>query len=153
MHTSKGTVLTELILDLFKLNGQLLSAGDRLVGDLGLTSARWQVLGIIAAAKQPQPVAWIARDMEAHRQNVQRIVNDMEKSGLVAFKPNPHHRRAHLVVLTPKGQETFEAAMQVQVPWVNNLADEHSIDDINTACRVLQSLRQKLEGDTGENDA
>jgi len=46
-----------------------LSAGDRLVAGLGLTSARWQILDAIASAEHPQPVAWLARDMGANRQN------------------------------------------------------------------------------------
>ncbi len=37
------------------------------------------------AAGRPQPVAWLARDLGAHRQNVQRIVNDLAKEGLVAL--------------------------------------------------------------------
>jgi hypothetical protein len=61
---------------------------------LGLTCARWQVLGAIVAAECPQPVAWLARDLGANRQNVQRIIYDLHKDGLVAFEPNPHHRRA-----------------------------------------------------------
>ena len=52
-------------------------AGDRLVADLGLTSARWQILGAVVTAERPQPVAWLARDLGANRQNVQRIVNDL----------------------------------------------------------------------------
>ena len=40
--------LTDLVLDVFRLNGALLASGDTLVKDLGLTSARWQVLGAIA---------------------------------------------------------------------------------------------------------
>ena len=40
--------LTGLVIEVFRLNGDLLAAGDALVGDLGLTSARWQVLGAIA---------------------------------------------------------------------------------------------------------
>src|SRR5205814_345438 len=58
-----GGLVTELILEVFRLNGRLLAAGDRLVADLGLTSARWQVLGAIALASSPMPVAWIARNM------------------------------------------------------------------------------------------
>src|SRR5215831_10107119 len=99
-RTPAGEALTDLILDLFRLSSLLLTAGDRLVTRLGLTSARWQVLGTIVAAGRSQPVAWLARDMGANRQNVQRIVNDLQKEGLVAFQSNPHHRRAQLVVLT-----------------------------------------------------
>jgi DNA-binding MarR family transcriptional regulator len=146
-RTPAGTALTDLILDLFSLNNRMIAAGDRLVAGLGLTSARWQILGTIVAANRPQPVAWLARDLGAHRQNVQRIVNDLEKEGLVAFEPNPHHRRAPLVVLTAKGKRTYEAAMRLQAPWVNNLADGLRVEDIETTHSVMTALRRKLEGD------
>jgi len=64
-----------------RLNGLLLTAGDRMVARLGLTSTRWQVLRAIAFAERAQPVAWLARDMGGNRQNVQRIVNDLQKMG------------------------------------------------------------------------
>ena len=139
--------MSDLILDLFSLNNRMVAAGDRLVAGLGLTSARWQILGTVVAADRPQPVAWLARDLGAHRQNVQRIVNDLAKEGLVAFEPNPHHRRAPLVVLTQKGQRTFEAAMRLQAPWVNDLSDGLRVEDIETTHRVMTALRRKLEGD------
>src|ERR1044072_8812809 len=103
-RTAAGAALTDLILDLFRLNSRMLVAGDRLVTGLGLTSARWQILGTIVAADRPQPVAWLARDLGGNRQNVQRIVNDLAQEGLVAFEANPHHRRAQLVTLTDKGR-------------------------------------------------
>jgi len=49
-RTPGGDALTGLILDLFRLNSRLLIAGDRLVAPLGLTSARWQILGAVIAA-------------------------------------------------------------------------------------------------------
>ena len=90
-HTPGGKAATELILETFRCNGRLLAAGDRLVAKLGLTSARWQVLGAIAYSPTPEPVARLARNMGLHRQGVQRIVNELEKEGLVEFRPNPHH--------------------------------------------------------------
>ena len=97
-RTPVGSALTGVILDLFRLDSLLLTAGDRLVAPLGLTSARWQILGSVAGAERPQPVAWLARDMGANRQNVQRIINDLHKQSLVAFEANQHHRRAQPVV-------------------------------------------------------
>ncbi|MDX8478014.1 MarR family winged helix-turn-helix transcriptional regulator [Mesorhizobium sp. VK24D] len=145
-RTPAGTALTDLILELFSLSNRMIAAGDRLVAGLGLTSARWQILGTIVAADRPQPVAWLARDMGAHRQNIQRIVNDLEKEGLVAFQPNPHHRRAQLVVLTDKGKQTYAAAMRLQAPWVNELAEGLQVGDIKTTHSVMTALRNKLEG-------
>jgi DNA-binding MarR family transcriptional regulator len=147
MRTPTGDALTDLILTLFRANNLTLTWGDRLVAPLGLTSARWQILGAIAAAQRPQPVAWLARDLGANRQNVQRIVNDLAQEGLVAFEPNPHHRRAQLVVLTEKGRETFDAAIRLYEPKVNALAEGISLEDIEAAQRVLSVLRAKLEGE------
>jgi DNA-binding MarR family transcriptional regulator len=133
------------MLDLLRLNSLILTAGDRLVAPLKLTSARWQIIGAIVAAEHPQPVAWLARNLGANRQNVQRIVNDLHAEGLVAFEANPHHRRAQLVVLTDKGRRAFDAAMRLQAPWINTLSEGLAVKDIQTVHRVIQALREKLE--------
>lgn len=148
-RTPAGEAVTNLIPELFRLNNRLLTAGDRLVAELGLTSARWQVLGAIAAAERAQPVAWLARDLGANRQNVQRIVNDLQKDGLAGFEPNPHHRRAQLVVLTENGKCAFEAAMTVQAPWVAGLSEGLSATDLEVTRRVITSLRMRLESSRG----
>ena len=57
-----------LILEVFRLNGRLLAAGDELVAPLGLTSARWQVLGAIALSTVNQPVAHLAHALGLQRQ-------------------------------------------------------------------------------------
>jgi DNA-binding MarR family transcriptional regulator len=144
-RTPAGEAVTDLILEVFRLNGRLLVAGDRLVSRLGLTSARWQVLGAIALAERAEPVAWLARSMGLNRQGVQRIVNELAAEGYVAFEPNPHHRRASLVVLTAKGRTAFAAADRLQTPWVNALARGFGADDIAAAKRTVAALRRRLE--------
>lgn len=146
-RTPAGDALTDLILDLFRLSSLLLTAGDRLVAPLGLTSARWQVLGAIVAAERPQPVAWLARDLGGNRQNVQRIINDLHRDELVSFQVNPHHRRAQLVVLTDKGRRAFEAAMELQTPWINRISDGLSVKDVRIVHRIIAALRNRLEGE------
>ncbi|MGV7213526.1 MarR family winged helix-turn-helix transcriptional regulator [Bradyrhizobium sp. UFLA05-112] len=151
-RTPAGDALSNLMLDLFRLNSLVLTAGDRLVASLGLTSARWQILGAIVHAERAQPVAWLARDLGANRQNVQRIVNDLHAEGLLAFEANPHHRRAQLVVLTDKGRRTFEAAMALQAPWINDLSEGLSVKDLQTVHRLVTALRKKLEGNDETED-
>ena len=51
------------------------------------------------------------------------LESQREPRGFVALEANPHHRRAQIVVLTDKGKRAFEAAMDLQAPWVNDLAD------------------------------
>ncbi len=136
--------ITDLILETFRLNGRLLAAGDELVGDLGLTSARWQVIGAVALAATALPVAHIARNMGLTRQGVQRIANELEADGLVKFAPNPHHARAKLVRLTAAGRRAFAAANARQGPWALDLAAGLSIKRLDTALGVLRQLHARL---------
>jgi len=141
--------VTDLILETFRLNGRLLAAGDALVGDLGLTSARWQVLGAIALAPTPLPIAHLARNMGLTRQGVQRIANELAAANLVYFAPNPHHRRAKLALLTDEGRAAYAAAAERQRPWARSLADGLSTDALQAATSALRSLRRKLEAREG----
>jgi DNA-binding MarR family transcriptional regulator len=146
-RTAEGDGLSGIILDVFRLGSLLMTAGDRLVAHLGLTSARWQVMDAIVASPRAQPVAWLARDMASNRQNVQRIINDLRGEGLVTFSANPHHIRAQLVVLTPKGKQIYDAATQLQTPWVNGLSQDLSLKDIQTFRRVVMALRGRLKSE------
>jgi len=151
----KRDAITNLVLETFRLNGRLLGAGDALVADVGLTSARWQVLGAMALSPVPLPVAHIARNMGLTRQAVQRIVNEMEHEGFVRFGPNPHHQRAKLVLLAPRGKTAYDAAMKRQRPWASNLANGLSTKQIETATATLRAIRQRLDDqvEQGNNNA
>ncbi|WP_224793836.1 MULTISPECIES: MarR family winged helix-turn-helix transcriptional regulator [Pseudomonas] len=85
--------------------------------------------------------------LDAAIAHVQRIVNDLVKEGMLEFQPNPHHRRAQLVVLTDAGKDAFTLAMKLQAPWINELAQGLEVADIETTYRVLHQLRSKLEQD------
>ena len=137
--------LTSLVLEVFRLNGALIAAGDDLVADLGLTSARWQVLGAIALAPAAETVARLARSMGLHRQGVQRIVNELLAERIVVLEDNPHHRRARLVRLTRKGEELFQAADRRQGPWARRLARGLDARAFLSARDTIETLRRKLE--------
>jgi DNA-binding MarR family transcriptional regulator len=151
IRTSSADAATALILQIFRLNGSLLAAGDVMVSDLGLTSARWQVLGAIAMSPVPLPVAHIARNMGLTRQAVQRLVNEMERDGFVAFAANPHHQRAKLVMLSRRGKAAYASAMERQRPWVEGIARSLNREDIESASATLEALRHFLS--KSEDDA
>jgi DNA-binding MarR family transcriptional regulator len=143
-----NAAITDLVLETFRLNGRLLASGDALVADLGLTSARWQVLGAAALSAVPLSVAQIARNMGLTRQAVQRLANEMEADDLVRFAPNPHHQRAKLVLLTAAGKTAFAAAMKRQAAWAAALGKGFGVRDIAAAATTLRTIRQRLENGT-----
>jgi DNA-binding MarR family transcriptional regulator len=142
--------VTELILEVFRLNGALIASGDALVADLGLTSARWQVLGAIALQDKPAPVVRLAENMGLTRQSVQRVTDDLADAGLVNFAENPNHRRAKLVKLTRQGEALYSAASRRQGPWAQRLRAGISTKEIEAATQTLARLRERLVADQGD---
>ena len=133
-------VVSDLVITVFRLNGNLIEAGNRLVMDAGLTSAWWQVLGALDLSPVPLPVAHIARNMGLARQSVQRIIDLLADKGLVRFEANPHHQRAKLVVLTNEGRAAARAAEARQRPWARDVAAALGPERIAAALEVLTQL-------------
>lgn len=142
---SNQRALTGLIIEVFRLNGDLLAAGDALVRDLGLTSARWQVLGAVSFSPVPLPVAHLARNMGLTRQAVQRVVDEMRQDGLVRLELNPHHQRAMLVTMTEEGEAAYRAASARQARWAETLGVGLSLEGIEAASTLLRELQRRLD--------
>lgn len=141
-RASQASAMTNLILEIFRLNGQLLNEGDRLTKPLELTSARWQVLGAVGLANYPMSVAQIGRRMGLTRQAVQRVANDLKKLKFIRFENNPDHVRAKLIVPTEKGQSALNKIAVIQAKWSSDLAkgiDEERLIDALEVLRELQS--------------
>jgi len=145
--TSIDTV-TEIILIVFRLNARLLEQGDRLVQPLGLTSARWQVLGAIALAGEPQTAPQIAGAMGVTRQGVQKQLNLAVTEGLVEAHPNPRHQRSPLHVLSATGQAAYDDAMALQRVWAKSLGRGLTLSELQSAQQILNALEHRLSSVT-----
>lgn len=145
VRTPTAEALTQLILEVFRLNGDLLVAGNRITKPSGQTSARWQVLGALRSG--PLPVSAIAREMGLARQSVQRTADLLAGDGIVEFVDNPSHRRAKLVRPTYRGQEVLGQISQRQVAWTNALSEALPFGEkrVREALEVLRHLRTEIE--------
>ena len=143
-HTRKGRLYTDIVLEVFKLGGLLVSEGDELTKALGLTSARWKVLGALAYSDSPMTVSQIAYSMGQTRQGVQRLSDAMVKEGILAYEDNPQHKKAKLVAMTPKGKDVFQALERKQIPWANKNSAEISAQEMKVALGVLEKMVRKL---------
>lgn len=140
--TYEADAFTELVLETFRFNGQLIAAGDRLTKEFGISSALWQVLGPID--QEPLPVAQIARNMGLTRQSVRRTARVLEKKGLVEFRDNPNHKRARLVALTERGRDVLDSVTQVHAAWAQEASKGLSVAELNQAVRTMKTLGERL---------
>lgn len=141
--TAEGAAVTRLILSIFRTNGRLLRAGDNLNRDIGLTSARWQILGAIEHT--PKTVAQIARDYELSRQGILWIVKEMVKDGTVELVRNPDHRRAKLVRYTEAGKQIYMEVKQRQRSWADSIAAGFTVEELDSALLVLNRLGEVVK--------
>ena len=81
--------LSRITTEIFYTNGLLLAWGDRFAADLGLTSARWQMLGALAHAAEAQTSPQLGERMGMSRQGAQKQLNLLLADGLVAAADNP----------------------------------------------------------------
>jgi DNA-binding MarR family transcriptional regulator len=144
-RTAAAELTTDVILSIFRLNGLLLSAGDAISGDVGLTSARWQVLGAVALAERPPTVPQIARRMGLARQSVHATVKRLLEDGLVELSENDDHRRSSRIRLTTRGVETYRSLDRAQASWVNGLSRGLGRAQLQTVKDVLDELTERLE--------
>ena len=151
-RTPEGEALTAVILETFRLNGVLLTAGNKLTKPMGMTSARWQVMGAIDEHGQPLTVAQIARRMGLARQGVQRIVNHLEGQGLVALKSNLDHKRSPLVIISETGQTVMSEIAEAQASWVNELVDGLNERRIRDVLSLMVTIRERAEETNDEGD-
>lgn len=107
--------LSQLSRSVFALNGILLGAGESLAKPLGLSVAKWHVLGRANEARRT--VAQIARFIGVSRQSVQRIANDLEREGLVEFTRHATDARTQLVMLTAEGKARLTQLYERDKVW------------------------------------
>ncbi len=137
-RSAAGEAFSELVVQIFRFNGLITSAGDALAAPAGQTSARWRVLAAIE--HQPETVAQIARHWGQARQSVQRVANELVRDELAYYTKNPKHRRAQLLVLTPQGRNALQVLQAAQVAWANRLGEEIGEVNLRQANEILSQL-------------
>lgn len=142
-QSSGGEVFTELVLAVFRVNGLLLDAGNHMTRPVGLSSARWQVLGVVEHGSIP--VAHAARDMGLTRQTVQQSADALARDGFIEYVENPHHRRAKLMSITSEGREALDYVQRRQGAWADRIAGKLALEDLRAATKILGQVRDSLE--------
>lgn len=139
-ESQKGTVFTEIVLEVFKLGGLLVSEGDQMGLEFGITSARWKILGALSLAGEPQTVPQIARSMGLTRQAVQRLVDAMHDDELLLFHENPGHKRAKLISLSKHGEAVFSKLDEKQSGWAMKCSLDITKPELEETLSVLKRI-------------
>ncbi|MGI9888747.1 MarR family winged helix-turn-helix transcriptional regulator [Vibrio gigantis] len=142
---TNGEVFTKIALEIFKVSGLLNAEGDKLTEELGLSSARWKVMGAIEKSDDLVTVSQIARIMGQSRQATQRVTDIMVKDGLLTWLDNPNHKKAKLVNMTEKGKEAYALLDKKQEVWAESGAEGIERDELDKALITLKKMATFLD--------
>jgi DNA-binding MarR family transcriptional regulator len=92
-------------------------------------------------------VSEIAQRATVRKQTMAQAVEQLERAGYVARRPDPHDRRARRVVLTEQGESVRATAVAAAGRVEGRWADLMGEDDLETLRGLLRRLLGRLAAD------
>ncbi|MCV9966704.1 MarR family transcriptional regulator [Pararhizobium sp. BT-229] len=109
----------------------------------GLTLTRAQVLWFLGEAGRLTQRE-LAEELKVTPRNVTTLIDALEETGFVRRTAHPTDRRAAVIVLTPKGQESFAKLQSETTEFAKLLFGNVSEGDLKTFRRILDDVSTKL---------
>jgi DNA-binding MarR family transcriptional regulator len=146
-RTEAGAALMDVIWMAVQTGFKVRAFGRR----AGFVSARGGVWGLLRSLRLegPQTVPALARSRPVSRQHIQTLADAMVADGLVAYRPNPAHKRSQLVTLTAKGEQVYEALARKLGAFSDDLAADMDAKKVAAAAETLKQLAAKLDAILG----
>lgn len=142
--TPKNDPGFELMLEIFAAFFRLRAIGKQLGAVNQWGGGSWGVLRSLAL-HGAQTVPDLARARPVARQWMQQVADDLAARGLVAFLPNPRHKRSHLVALTAAGRAEYRRLSTRIARATARFARAIPADDLAQAAATLRRLRAALD--------
>ena len=134
----------------FVLANKLQFVGDKLVD--GLSTKQWFLLrNMMDMPSEPAPtITQIANAMDSTRQNIAKMLEVMEREGLVTLEKSESDQRRRSVRITETGITYVNQTAQKGQGFLDRLYRGISSEELDTAGEVLIKMVQNLEKMTEE---
>jgi DNA-binding MarR family transcriptional regulator len=111
---------------------------------IGIDIPTWRVL-MVLGAKEPQPVNQVAKLAVINISTMMRIVERMQKAGLVQSVPSASDGRITELNLSASGRKKLSAARKLAAPIYKQLIRGFSAKDFSSLLTLLNRLHDNLE--------
>jgi DNA-binding MarR family transcriptional regulator len=128
----------------FVLANKLQVVGDKMVD--GLSTKQWLLTRtILDLPDEPPPtITQIAREMDSTRQNVAKMLETMERDGLVTLEQSQFDRRSRRVRVTELGREQARQVAENAEGFMARLFGGIEKSEMDAAGRVLLKMFENL---------
>ena len=111
------------------------------IRDLGLTSSQFDVV-VTLGNTDGISMTDLAEKTLVTKGTLTGIIDRLEKKGLVARVVPPENRRSFIIVLTPKGEQTFNTVFPAHITYLKERFDRLSPEELEQTRQGLETLRK-----------
>lgn len=123
---------------------------ETVLGNVGLSPAKFQALDALIRAGEPIALSELAGHLKCVRSNITQLADRLEADGLIARTDHPSDRRAIRAVLTPLGIERHRAGVEAVETLEVQIDDRILAADRETFLRVLETIGARdIDGRSG----
>jgi MarR family transcriptional regulator, transcriptional regulator for hemolysin len=130
--------------ELWKASRRVRTLFDARVRAKGLTLARARTL-IILANRDGMTQTQLANVLEIEGPTLVRLLDGLEKQGLIERRPADGDRRAKLIALTAEGEKEAVSVGEIVQEVRHDVLSHVSDDDLRAALRVFHAMTRNLE--------
>ena len=116
-------------------------------GATGQSRARWQTLFVIAFGDQPVTMTDIGVRLNVQWPTLVRVLDGLEKDGLIKRVDNPKDGRSRLVSITDEGMTQVRTIKPVLDKERESLLVDLSEEELATCGKLLQLFMDRAAGD------
>ena len=124
---------------LFSVLNKIQIRGDEYFEEL--TSRQFMtIVAILHLPEDETTINNIAKKLGTSKQNVNRLINSIEKKGYVLTEPSKRDRRAVNVKITDSGKKVMEECGEKAIYFMADIFKEFSMEEIETLWNLLKKL-------------
>lgn len=130
----------------FQAANTLHTKGTQALGDFGVTTQQWSVLGALSRpqATDGMSVGEMSRYLLVSRQNLAGVLGRLERDGLIERATAEEDRRSRKVKLSRKGEELWAALAAPIHGFYDEALKDFSFDDRLTFIHYISRLQRNM---------
>ncbi|WP_054531746.1 MarR family transcriptional regulator [Erythrobacter sp. SG61-1L] len=118
---------------------------DEKLRPINQSAARMEAMAAILNSPPLSPQVDIAKRLRIEGPTLTRMLDSLEKDGLVERLPDPNDRRTKLLRLTPEGEAVLKDVFAIADEWRFRLLDGFSPEETDQATAYCGELVKRLD--------
>ncbi|MGU3575185.1 MarR family winged helix-turn-helix transcriptional regulator [Brucellaceae bacterium C25G] len=140
----KPVISSEFLEALTKVSRKIRTVFNQRVTEHGLTYPRARTL--LRLIKTPNMTqSELAVELELEQATMVRMLDRLEENGVIERHPNPHDRRAKLLVLTPHGIEQAELVRSIGETMRNQIFQHINPEELMACIEIFNRISANVD--------